>query len=508
VIKFKKEGYNMSYVIGIDIGTSNVKVIILSSDGRIIASETNSYPLYSPKQGWSEQEPNDWWQSTQQALKTIIEKNSLDASKIKGLSLSGQMHSLVMLDENKKVIRPAILWNDTRTTRQCEQIYEKIDGLTNLIGLVSNPALEGFTAPKLLWIRKNEPENYKKIRHIMLPKDYIRYKLTGQIKSEVSDDAGTLLLNVKKKVWSKKLLKLLDISPEILPEVLNSTDIAGYITKDVEILTGLKEGTPVVAGGADNACGAVGSGIIKDGRLMFSIGTSGVVLAQNDKPTPDKKGRIHLFNHAYPDKYYMMGVMLSAAGSFNWLKDKMYDGKYSIKKLNELAKSSPPGSEGVIFLPYLNGERTPHADSNARGVYFGLSNKHDIRHIVRSTMEGVTFGLRDSYELIKSKVANIDEIRVIGGGAKSSLWCQILADVIQKEIFLINIEEGPAFGAALLAGIGTGVFASFEKAEKRFIKIKKIVKPHRDNHDIYKNNYERYKSIYYSLKDDFAKHNS
>lgn len=496
----------MSYLMGIDIGTSNVKIIIISSDGQLIATETSSYPLNSPQAGWSEQNPADWWNSTQKALKAVIKKNDINSEEIKGISLSGQMHSLVMLDENKEIIRPAILWNDTRTTKQCDQIYKRTEGLKKLIELVSNPALEGFTAPKLLWIKENEPENYQKIKYIMLPKDYIRYKLTGEIKSEVSDNAGTLLFDIEHKKWSSQMLKLLNISPDILPEVLYSTDIAGYITKEVEIITGIKEGIPVIAGGADNACGAVGSGIIKEGRVMISIGTSGVVLAQSDRPIPDQKGRIHLFNHSYPDKYYMMGVMLSAAGSFNWLKEKMYNDKYNIKELNELARNSNPGSEGLVFLPYLNGERTPHADANARGVYFGLSNKHDIRQIVRSTMEGVAFGLKDSFRLIKGKEIKVEQIRVIGGGAKSSLWCQILADIIEKEISLINIEEGPAFGAALIAGVGVKVFDSFEKAEKRFIKIKETINPDRNNFNIYRHNYERYKSLYNSLKEDFAFH--
>lgn len=497
----------MSYLLGIDIGTSNVKVLLISTDGGLVASETDTYPLYSPQQGWSEQNPGDWWKSTKEAIRTIIAKNNINSSAIKGLSLSGQMHSLVMLDKNMEVIRPAILWNDTRTTKQCEKIYEAVGGLKNLINMVSNPALEGFTAPKLLWVRENEPANYQKIRYIMLPKDFIRYKLTGQIKSEVSDNAGTLLFDVENKTWSNNILKKLDIDSNILPDSLYSTDIAGYITKEVEKETGLKEKTPVVAGGADNACGAVGSGIIKDGRVMVSIGTSGVVLAQSNNPTPDIKGRIHLFNHAYPDKFYMMGVMLSAAGSFNWLKEKLYDNQYDISHLNKIAAKAKPGSEGVIFLPYLNGERTPHADANARGVYFGLSNKHDIKHIVRSTMEGVTFGLKDSFELIKERGINIKQVRVIGGGAKSNLWCQILADILKKEVSLINIEEGPAFGAALIAGVGVGAFDSFEKAESNFIKIKKTVEPDRKNYDIYEHNYGIYQKLYRSLKEDFAHHN-
>jgi xylulokinase len=496
----------MSNLIGIDIGTTNVKIILISSLGKIIATETNTYPIYSPQHGWSEQNPNDWWNATKKTLKKLIKENDVNPLNIAAISLTGQMHSLVMLDKNKKVIRPAILWNDTRTNKQCKEIYNKIGGLEELISVVSNPALEGFTAPKLLWIRENEPENYKKIKHIIMPKDFVRYKLTSEIKSEVSDNAGTLLFDVKNKKWSSKILEVLNIDKSILPESLNSTDIAGYITNEVKEVTGLKEGTPVLAGGADNACGALGSGIIKDGRVMVSIGTSGVVLAQSSRPTPDKKGRIHLFNHAYPNKYYMMGVMLSAASSFNWLKEKMYDNRYSIDNLNQLAEKSKPGSNGIIFLPYLNGERTPHADPNAKGVFFGLSYNHEVKDIVRSTMEGVAFGLKDSYELIKEKEIEIEQIRLIGGGAKSNLWCQIIADVFKKEVNLINIEEGPAFGAALIAGVGIDIFENFEEAEKRFIKVVKTIHPDQSNYKIYDHNYNIYQSLYKSLKENFAQH--
>lgn len=497
----------MPYLLGIDIGTSKVKALIISSDGEIIATESEPYPIYSPNQGWSEQNPIDWWNSTKKAVKKIINKSDIDKSSLAGFSLTGQMHSLVILDENYDVIRPAILWNDTRTKKQCEQIYEKTGGLKNLINMVANPALEGFTAPKILWVKENEPSNYKKIRHVLLPKDYIRYKLTGEIKSEVSDNAGTLLFDVKGKKWSKEILKLLDIKREILPESVNSTDVAGYITKSVERDIGIKEGTPVVAGGADNACGAIGSGIIKEGRVMISIGTSGVVLAQSNKALPDLKGRIHLFNHSYPDKYYMMGVMLSATGSFNWLKEKLFQNKYNIEELNNIASNSIPGSQGLIFLPYLNGERTPHGDPNARGVYFGISNTHNNSHFVRSTMEGVAFGLRDSYELIKNKEISIDEIRLIGGGAKSSLWCQILSDILGEELSLINIEEGPAFGAAIIAGVGTQVFNSFDEAEENFIKIKNTIKPNPNNFEMYNKNYEIYKTLYERLEDVFNRKN-
>jgi len=493
----------MDYLLGLDIGTSGVKALLISVEGKVISTKTVSYPLATPHSGWAEQSPYDWWEATVEVIKETVSNNLIDSTRIKGISLSGQMHSSVFLDEKMEVVRPAILWSDTRTSEQCKEIYTKVRGLNQLIDYVSNPALEGFTAPKILWLKENEPENYQKVKYILLAKDYIRYRLTGELFTEVSDAAGTLLFEVIKKRWSTGLLEKLEIDQNLLPPVLNSSDLAGRITKPIAEKTGLKFGTPVVAGGADNACGAVGSGIIQEGRVMVSIGSSGVVLAQTNNPQADQKGRIHLFNHACPDSWYMMGVTLSAGMSYEWLQKKLFNHSLDYAKLDQLAEEVNPGSEGLIFLPYLYGERTPHADANARGVYFGISGKHDQRHFIRSVLEGVTFALKDSLELIKDKGVGIKEIRAIGGGAKSGVWQQILADILGEEINLLNVEEGPAFGAALIAGVGVGVYSSFAEAVSRIIKVQKTIVPRIQNTEKYNNYYQLYKKLYYSLKENF-----
>ncbi len=493
----------MKYLLGLDIGTSGVKTLLISLEGKIISNKTTSYPLATLHPGWAEQSPYDWWEATVNAIREIVSNDYIDANQIKGISLSGQMHSSVFLNEKMEVIRAAILWSDTRTSEQCRKIYTKAGGLDQLIHYVSNPALEGFTAPKILWLKEKEPENYQKVKYILLPKDYIRYRLTGELFTEVSDAAGTLLFDVIKKRWSASLLEKLEIDQNLLPPVLNSFDLAGRITKNIAEQTGLKFGTPVVAGGADNACGAVGSGIIQEGRVMVSIGSSGVVLAQTNNPQADQEGRIHLFNHACPDSWYMMGVTLSAGMSYEWLQKKLFNRSLDYTKLDQLAEEIEPGSEGLIFLPYLYGERTPHADADARGVYFGISGKHDQRHFVRSVLEGVTFALKDSLELIKDKGVEIKEIRAIGGGAKSGVWQQILADILGEEINLLNVEEGPAFGAALIAGVGVGVYDSFAEAVNRIIKVKKTIVPGIQNAERYNQYYQLYKKLYYSLKENF-----
>ncbi len=494
----------MSYLLGLDIGTSGVKGLLLSVEGEIKLTRTESYPLSTPKSGWAEQNPEDWWEATKKCIASVINDSGINSADIKGISFSGQMHSSVFLDENMGIIRPAILWSDTRTSKQCQEIYDRAGGLESLISYVSNPALEGFTAPKILWLKENEPENFSKVKLVLLPKDYIRYKLTGEIHMDVSDGAGTLMMDVKEKDWSDELLEKMGLSREILPPLVESVAVTGRITAEVANQTGLETGTLVVAGGADNSCGAVGSGIIKEGRVMVSIGTSGVVVAFADKPVADNQGRMHLFNHSKPDSWYMMGVMLSAGMSFSWMKDSLFAGKLDYDELNRLAEEVKAGSEGLIFLPYLYGERTPHADANARGVYFGISGKHEQKHFVRSVMEGVTYGLRDSLELIKEQGVAVDEIRAIGGGAKSAVWQQILADIFGQEISLLNVEEGPAFGAALIAGVGVGVYSSFEEAEEGIIKVIDKIKPDPENVKKYNEYYPLFKKIYGSLKDDFA----
>lgn len=493
----------LKYTLGLDIGTSAVKALLMDQNGEIVAENSEGYPLNTPKPGWAEQNPEDWWQASQKVIKDLIEENDIDNSKIKAISFSGQMHSSVFLDKNMDIIRPAILWSDTRTSAECEEIYERVGGVEELAKLVSNPALEGFTAPKILWLRNNEPENFKKLDTVLLPKDYIRYKLSGKLGMDLSDAAGTLLCDVKAEDWSEEIMEKLELEKTIMPPVLKSVDNVGPVTDEAAEKTGLSTSTKIIAGGADNACGSVGSGIIKAGRVMASLGSSGVVVAQTDKPEADPGGRIHLFNHAVPNSYYMMGVVLSAGMSFKWMKEEMFNDELDFETLNKEAAAVEAGSDGLIFLPYLYGERTPHADADARGVFFGISGKHKRGHFIRSVMEGVSFGLRDSLELIKDRGVEIDEIRLIGGGAKSELWQQITADVFGETISLINIEQGPAFGAAIIAGVGSGFFADFETIVEELVDVVKTVDPIPENVEKYNENYKIYQNLYGDLKARF-----
>lgn len=503
----------MNYLVGMDIGTTGVKSILMSQSGKILASNFTEFPLALPRPGWAEQNPEDWWQATCVSLRQLIYQSGIVPGKIKGISFSGQMHGLVCLDTDLRVIRPAILWCDQRTTKQCRFITRKV-GLKKLIALVHNPALEGFTLPKLQWVREDEPYNYKRIYKILLPKDYVRFRLTGNLCMEVSDAAGTLMFDVVKQKWSTQLLEQLGISPDILPPVLRSIDKAGEVSEQAAAETGLSPGTPVICGGADNACAAVGNGIIEEGLIAVSIGTSGTVIAPTTHPRLDPHGRVHFFNHSVPDMWYLMGVMQAAGLSLKWFRDNFADiervverntGLNSYQLLTLQAEQSPPGGMGLLWLPYLQGERTPHLDANARGVLFGLTTAHNKRHIIRAIIEGVTFGLRDSLEIIKDLGVKINQIRLTGGGAKSPFWCQVQADVFNHEVVTINIDEGPAFGAALIAGVGVGIFKSFKEATEKLIKIDKRIKPNPENVEIYNKYYQEYKKLYPALKKAFSR---
>ncbi|SFL64449.1 xylulokinase [Halanaerobium salsuginis] len=490
----------MNYILGLDIGTSAVKALLMDQEGKIAAENSEEYPLFTPNPGWAEQNPIDWWQATQKVIKTLLIENKIDKNKIKAVSFSGQMHSSVFLDQQNKVIRKAILWSDTRTSAECKEIYQKVGGVEKLAKLVSNPALEGFTAPKILWLKNNEPENYQKLAKVLLPKDYIRFMLTGEMGMDISDAAGTLLCDIKSGKWSQEIIDLLELKRDILPPLLKSITVVGKVSQMAAELTGLAITTKVIAGGADNACGAVGSGIIKPGRVMASLGSSGVVVAQTDQPEADPAGRIHLFNHAVPESYYMMGVMLAAGMSFKWLKESLFADQLDYDSLNQKAAAVPAGSEGLIFLPYLYGERTPHADADARGVFFGISGKHQQGHFIRSVMEGVTFGLRDSLELISERGIEFEEIRLIGGGSQSKLWQQITADIFGYPISLLNIEQGPAFGAAIIAGVGAGIFVDFASIVEKLVKVVNIIEPIPENVVYYNEKYSIYRKLYQDLK--------
>ncbi|HID94101.1 MAG TPA: xylulokinase [bacterium (Candidatus Stahlbacteria)] len=491
----------MAYLIGIDIGTTGVKTLMIDEVGSIIANSFVSYPTYTPKPNWVEQYPQNWYDATIKTLSEVVMKSRVHPQDIKGIGFSGQMHGLVLLDKDDKVLRPAILWCDTRTAKEAQWITQTV-GNEKLKEWVSNAAFEGFTAPKIVWIRENEPQVYSRINKILLPKDYVRFRLSGECTTEVSDASGTLLFDVKRRQWAHNILEAIGIPGSFLPNCYESIDICGYVSEEAAKLTGINEGTPVVSGGSDNACGAVGVSIVKNGRVMASIGTSGVVLTHTETPIVDPKMRLHTFCHSVPNKWYLMGVMLSAGGALRWFKDIL--GVNSYELLEKEAKSATAGSDGLIFLPYLMGERTPHKNANAKGVFFGLTIRHRRAHLVRSIMEGVAYGMRDSLEIMKGLGVQINQIRITGGGAKSTFWAQIQADVYGTEVVTVNIYEGAAFGAALLAGVGTGIFESIEQATDNIVCVTAHVEPIPKNVAMYNEYYEIYKSLYPKLKENFG----
>ena len=501
----------MAYLIGIDVGTTGAKTILVDETGQLHASALAEYPLYTPQPKWAEQNPEDWWGATVKSIQRVLAESQVSPKDVKGLGLSGQMHGLVLMDNRHRVLRPAILWCDVRTTEQCHYITETV-GADLLVQRTCNPALEGFTAPKIIWVRDNEPEVLEKTTTMLLPKDYVRFRLTGEIAAEVSDAAGTLLFDVQQRRWSEEVVHTLGIDPSLLPPVYESVDICGKITAEVAELTGLPAGTPVVGGGADNACSAVGNGIVSTGRVSASIGTSGAIVAHTDEPKVDPNLQAHSFCHSAPHKWYLMGVVLSAGGAFRWFRDNLGDSEVETAKtegvdsyqvLTQRAAEAPVGSEGLIFLPYLTGERTPHADANAKANFFGITLRHGKPHLIRSVMEGIAYALRDSLEIIRGLGTSIQRIYATGGGARSALWRQIQADVYNTELVTINIAEGPAFGAAILAGVGTGVYDSVESAADELIKITSATQPIPENVSIYEEYYQIYRALYPALKPQF-----
>ncbi|MDI3530018.1 MAG: xylulokinase [Thermoanaerobacter sp.] len=494
------------YFLGIDLGTSAVKIILVEENGNVIGSTSKEYPVYYPQPGWSEQNPEDWWNATKDGIRELIIKTGVKNDDIKGIGLSGQMHGLVLLDENNNVLLPAILWNDQRTQEECDYITQTL-GKERLTKYTGNKALTGFTAPKILWVRKHRPDVYKKIHHILLPKDYIRFKLTNEYATDVSDASGTLLFDVENRKWSKDMLDALDIPYNWMPKCYESTEVTGYVTKDVADLTGLKEGTIVVGGGGDQASGAVGTGTVKSGIVSIALGTSGVVFASQDKYVVDEENRLHSFCHAN-GKWHVMGVMLSAAACLKWWIDNIINfngSSITYEKLLEEAEKVTPGSGGLIFLPYLMGERTPHSDPYARGSFIGLNMTHKREHMTRAILEGVAFGLRDSLEIIKELNIPVNEVRVSGGGAKSVLWRQILADIFGVRVDMVNATEGPAFGAAIMAAVGYGIFKDVEEACSTLIKVTDSVYPIGENVSKYDEIYAIYKDLYYLLKNTFKR---
>ncbi|KAA0550197.1 xylulokinase [Bacillus sp. BGMRC 2118] len=489
----------MRYVIGVDLGTSSVKVVVINKDGEVCGEVTKEYPLIQLKDGYREQDPNEWVTKTAEALKELVDSYNLDTRLIDGISFSGQMHGLVLLDEEMNVIRNAILWNDTRTTEQCKEVYELV-GNDLLLKVTKNPALEGFTLPKLLWVKKYEPELFSKTNVFMLPKDYVRYKMTGKINSEYSDAAGTLLLNVIEKKWSEEMCQLTGIPIAICPPLVESQDYVGQLTSDFANRTGLQPTTNVYAGGADNACGAIGASILESGKTLCSIGTSGVVLSYEESKERVFDGKVHYFNHGKKDAYYTMGVTLSAGHSLQWFRDTFAENK-SFEGLLEGLSNVPIGANGLLFTPYLVGERTPYADSNIRGSFIGIDATHQRIDFARAVIEGITFSLRESVEMFRSAGKSIDTIIAIGGGSKNETWLQLQADVFNATIVKLKEEQGCALGAAMLASVGCGWFESLEECAERFIKFDKFYEPIQENVDQYNELFSLYKTVYAHTND-------
>jgi xylulokinase len=490
------------YFVGVDVSTTATKALLVDASGKVVASAATEYPFETPRPQWSEQEAGLWWDGAVGSIRAALASSGVDPAQIAGVGLTGQMHGLVLMDAAGTPLRPAILWNDQRTAAECDEIRARL-GRRRLIEITGNDALTGFTAPKALWVRRNEPDLYARARHILLPKDYVRYKLTGDYAMDMADGAGTILMDLKGRRWSDEVLAALDIPPEWMPPLYEGPQITGRIHAAAAQATGLKAGTPVIAGGGDQAAQAVGVGAVVEGVAALTLGTSGVVFASTDGPFIEPEGRLHAFCHSVPGKWHLMGVMLSAAGSLRWYRDVFTPGM-GYDDLLAPAAHILAGSEGLLFLPYLTGERTPHPDPLARGAFVGVTVRHSRAHFTRAVLEGVAFGLRDSFELIRaSGAAAIRQVRISGGGARSGLWRQILADVFNAELATVNTTEGAAFGAALLAGVGAGVWPDVETACAAVIRITGQVKPDPAGVDAYQPYYQRYRELYPALSPVF-----
>jgi xylulokinase len=494
----------MAYFLGIDVSTTATKVLLIDSAGKVIADQASQYSFETPHPLWSEQRPELWWDGAQKSIRGVLQSSGVNATEIAGIGLTGQMHGLVLLDQAGNVLRPAILWNDQRTQAQCDEIHERI-GRERFIQITGNVALTGFTAPKILWVRENEPEIYAKVAHVLLPKDYVRFKLTDEFALDMADGAGTVLMDLRRRDWSEEVLSALEIPCAWMPRLFEGTEITGRVTDEAAQATGLIPGIPVVAGGGDQAAQAVGVGAVEPGIVGLTVGTSGVVFATTPSALIEPEGRLHAFCHAVPGRWHLMGVMLSAAGSLQWFRDSLAP-RMSFDDLINEAESIPAGCEGLIFLPYLSGERTPYPDPLARGAFIGLTVRHTRAHMTRAILEGVAFGLKDCFRLIqKAGVGEITQVRASGGGTKSELWRQILASVLDSELVTVNTSEGAAYGAALLAGVGTGNWMSVDAACQATIKITSTQKPIAKQVKEYERVYELYRELYPALKTSFWK---
>ena len=492
------------YFLGIDTSTTSSKALLIDERGEIIAVASSPHTLQTPHPLWSEQDPREWWAAVSASIRSVLEKAGISGGQIGAIGLTGQMHGLVLLDESGNALRPAILWNDQRTQSQCDEIH-RIVGKERFIQITGNVALTGFTAPKILWVKENEPDIYARAKHVLLPKDYIRYKLTGEYAMDKADGSGTVLFDLTSRDWSDEVLTGLAIPPLWMPRTFEGPDFTGCVTEEAAAQTGLKAGTPVAAGGGDQAAQAVGSGAVQPGIVGLTVGTSGVVFATTPSALIEPEGRLHAFCHAVPGLWHFMGVMLSAAGSLQWYRDTLAPNMSFDELLNE-AEFVPAGSEGLQFLPYLSGERTPHPDPLARGAFVGLTLRHGRGHMTRAVLEGVAFGLKDSFTLIQNAgLGTITQVRASGGGTKGALWRQILASVLEAELVTVNTTEGAAYGAALLAGVGAGTWTGVASACQACIQLTGSTMPDPVQVETYRKMYPLYQELYPALKSSFGK---
>ena len=502
----------MAYVIGVDLGTSGTKTVLFDETGRTVASHTVEYPMYQPKNGYAEQDPADWREAAFDTIRAVMDQSGIPADAVKAIGLSGQMHGLVMLDKDGEVIRRSIIWCDQRTAAECAEITEKV-GAARLIEITANPALTGFTAGKILWVRNHEPENYARCRHILLPKDYVRFCLTGEFATEVSDASGMQLLDIPGRCWSDEVLDKLGIDRSLLGRVYESPEITGQLTAAAAARCGLKAGTPVVGGAGDNAAAAVGTGVVRDGRAFTTIGTSGVVFAHTSDITIDPKGRVHTFCCAVPGAWHVMGVTQGAGLSLKWFRDNFCESEKAAAAMmgvdpyylmDKAVLESPIGANRLLYLPYLMGERTPHLDPDARGVFFGLSAMHTRRDMLRAVMEGVTYSLRDCVEVFREMGVNVSDMMACGGGGTSPVWRQMLAELYACPVKTVDSKEGPALGAAILAAVGAGIYASVPEACDAVIHTANVQDPSEKDVPTYEKYYQLYRTIYPALRDRFA----
>jgi xylulokinase len=490
------------------VGTSGTRALILDEVGRIVASGTAEHaPFASPQPGWAEQNPTDWWRAATIAIRKTIQSSGASSDEIVCVGFSGQMHGAVLLDRNDQVIRPALIWCDQRTEAQSKHL-EQLFGLDKLIQLTSNPPLTNFTLTKFLWVQQNEPKNWERVRKVMLPKDYVRLRLTGDSAIDVADASGTLLLDVAKRTWSGEILSKTGIDPQMLPKLFESQEICGRISEAGASATGLRPGTPVVAGAGDQAAGAVGIGITRAGVVSATIGTSGVVFAATDRPALDPKGRVHTFCHAIPHRWHVMGVTQSAGLSLRWFRDCFgagaEDGRDAYERMTEEAARVKAGAEGAFWAPYLMGERTPHLDPSARAAFVGLTASHTRAHLIRAVLEGVAYSLKDTLTIFDEIKVPVERIRLGGGGARSPLWRQIQADVYAQEVETVEAEEGAAYGAAILAGVGAKCWGSVDQACAAIVRVAQRVSPDAATREQMQRGYQVYRHIYPALKSVFA----